>query len=447
MDDKEFNKIVGRLYGLCIESQTLDDIGMFEKFKQAQWLIIDNITKIESAKKSMVSDSNDVSRRKKLTRQILTLKDFANSIAWVITGATSSGLRAYYGSGGDLGYISEKNIDTSLRLIREYESTNDAFILLTDITTAINIGDILVLKLGKPPITLELKEGEKNAQLLTFLKDGSLLMDHLSTVDEKERRTTQKHFKRLQNQHKRMGDLNEYLKDESRRYDEYLDTYVQVVEQTLESKTYKRSIQNAYNKMHERIKTLKLSGGLSVLIAKSPYTNDDVLYFKHTIYHRTNGHRKTQCVIKNEHLGADVITREMEGIMSIEIGSWMQNIGKSGYTPLTTALDGFSRKLAVGILTCKITLYIYMDIGRFIECLKQAGLQVQLEKPLGGSHLANALVIYEKKNVSLNEIGRLTLSFHDRVLLNFSHPLHEVAIQKELIEKAIAFKSEEIEAT
>jgi len=445
MDDRVFNTVVKELYELCIESQELDVISMFAKFKKAQWLIIDTITKIEAISKQR-SKSNDTNLANKEIRQILTLKDFANSIAWIMVGATTSSLRAYYGSGGDFGHLSSKNIATSLKVIREYEEKEDVFILLTDITTTVNVGDFLILKLGKPPLTIELKEGEKNAQLLALLHDDSLLSEYLGGLTEKERKTTQRHIQRLKNQHKRLDILTEYLKDGSRRYDEYLDTHIQVVEQTLNERTYKRSIQNAYDKMDERLKTLKLSGGLSLLIAKSSYNNEDVLYFKHTVYHRMNHHRKTQCVIQNQRLGADIIEKEMSGIMTIGVGSWMQDIGAPGNIPLTTSLQGFSKEVAIGILTCKITLYIYLDVGAFIECLRKAGIRVQLTKPLGGSHEANALVVYEKKNVMLNGMARLTLSFHDHIVLNFSHPLHEVELQKELIQRIAALTKEELEA-
>lgn len=445
MDDKEFNKIVKRLYELCIESQELDVMSMLVKFKKAQWLIIDTITKIEGIGKSH-GKSNDTNQLNKETRQILTLKDFANSIAWIMVGATTSSLRAYYGSGGDFGHLSSKNIATSLKVIREFEEKEDVFILLTDVTTAVNVGDLLILKLGKPPLTIEMKEGEKNAQLLTLLHDDSLLNKHLDSLTAKERKTTERHIQRLRNQQKRLDTLMEYLKDHSRRYDEYLGTHIQVVEQTLKERTYKLSIQNAYDRMDERIKTLKFSGGLSVLIAKSPYNTDDVLYFKHTVYHRMNHHRKTQCVIQNQQLGADSVEKEMNGIMNLGVSSWLQDIGKPGNIPLTTALQGFSKKLAIGLLTCKVTLYIYVDVGPFIGCLRKAGIQVQLRKPLGGSHQANALVVYENKNVVLNGIARLTLAFHDRIVLNFSHPLHEVALQKELTGRVAALTKDELES-
>lgn len=445
MNNDAFNRIVKKLYKLCIESQKQDVVGMFNQFKQAQWLIIDTLTKIESMKSRVNTFSNDVNQRNKLSRQIITLKDFANSIAWIMTGTSVSGLRAYYGAGSDFGYLSGKNITTALKLIRDYEKVEDAFILLTDITTAINIGDVLVLKLGKPPMAIELKEGEKNAQLLAFLKDESLFKGHLDTLTEKERKITQRHFKRLQNQHKRITDLNEYLKDGNRRYDEYFDTHVHIVEQSLTEKTYTKSIQNAYQKMDERIKTLKLRGGLTVLIAKSSYRNDDVLYLKHTVYHRSHHHCRAQCVVKNQNLSADAIEAEMKGIMSIEVSSWMQNIGRPGYIPLTTSLEGFNKELALKILTRKVTLYIHMDVGTFIEYLKKSGIQIQLRKPLGGSHVASALVVHKKKNVIMNGRARLTAAFLNHIILNLSHPLHEVEIQKVLTEKVANLTEDEIE--
>lgn len=445
MDNQAFDKIVKELYELCIESQELNVIGMLAKFKKAQWLIIDTVTKIEESNKQL-SNANDKNKTNKATRQVLTLKDFANSIAWVLVGATTSSLRAYYGAGSDQGHLSEKNIDTSLKLIREFEDMEDAFILLTDITTAVNVGDLLIWKLGKPPQTIELKEGKKNAQLLALIHDDSLLNRHLDTLTAKNRKTTQRHVRRLRNQHKRLDALTEFLKDDSQRYDEYLDTRVRVVEQRLKNRTYKRSIQNAYEKMDERLKTLKLTGGLSLLIAKSPYANEDVMYFKHTVYHRIHGHSKAQCVIQNQQLGADIIEKEMNGIMGVTVDSWIQNIGMPGNVPLTTALEGFSKNLAIGILTCKVTLYVHQDTGSFIENLRKAGLDVQLRKPVSDTRGSRALVVYEKKNVMLNGMARLTLAFRDHIILNFSHPLHEVALQKELLERVASMTDEELEA-
>ena len=161
-------------------------------FKKAQMLIINNLIEIQQ-EQSEVKRQIKIARKEKAkdkeaklstSLQILgykesVLKEFANTIFWhLIQGKLHISRRFFQNVPGNK-TLEETNYRSVLEVANKINSNPDNFVLLTDITSYVQIGDLFGIVDGK--ITLiEVKEGDKNIEIL---EDLSKLRDSIISTE------------------------------------------------------------------------------------------------------------------------------------------------------------------------------------------------------------------------------------------------------------------------
>lgn len=149
-------------------------------FKIAQHYIIDELLKIQSEQKK-TKDLLKEARRKKnndinvlknelhlLAYKETTLKHLADTIFWHLIQGQLHIARRFYQYSPGCKKLEDTNYKTVLEIADKINTNPDNFVLLTDITNYVQIGDLFGIKDGKNVI-IEVKEGEKNIKIMNDL--------------------------------------------------------------------------------------------------------------------------------------------------------------------------------------------------------------------------------------------------------------------------------------
>lgn len=119
-----------------------------------------------SLKNDLNNQIEDLSIRSSVFRKL------ADSIAWYFLQHHYIANRFYLK--GNMPSINNSNLESGRKFIREFNNNEMRFALLTDITSFLQIGDVLCIEFEGESIKqyiLELKEGEKNRKLFEILDD------------------------------------------------------------------------------------------------------------------------------------------------------------------------------------------------------------------------------------------------------------------------------------
>lgn len=122
----------------------------------------------------------DKERQRKLESQIdlvsyqeMALRKIMDSIAWQIFNQDLSTIRRLY-YGQELIDITDSNLESDVVFAEEYmQKYSESFVLISDLTTFIQIGDVVILEPNKGITLCELKDGEINKRVFELLRDFS----------------------------------------------------------------------------------------------------------------------------------------------------------------------------------------------------------------------------------------------------------------------------------
>lgn len=201
-------------------------------FKQAQDLILNEMLKLQNLLKVLKVDLKS-SRRdrnnekiesisekiKKFEYQEMILRSFIDFIAWQLLGQQYYIVRRFYDSRdkhSSRPTLSTSNIESVVNAVSYYHEQNELnFALISDLSSFIDIGDILLIK-DNQVVPVELKEGKTNEEVFSFINELSkkeidtCLYSFISNPNEK----FLKQASRVLNQVKRGHKLTEFLKHE-----------------------------------------------------------------------------------------------------------------------------------------------------------------------------------------------------------------------------------------
>ncbi|PKQ89425.1 hypothetical protein CXK86_20480 [Paenibacillus sp. BGI2013] len=167
------------------QSQATEFISKVHKgFMQAQNLILQNLLLLGEEKKktkerikelNKLREDKDIIQVLKEKVQIIeyqenVLRKVADTIAWQILKSDITVIRRLYNFSAQV-EIYNSNLEHDLEVVQEiFETDNERFPLITDITSFIQVGDLLIRDRDKINI-LELKEGKVNEQISDILKE------------------------------------------------------------------------------------------------------------------------------------------------------------------------------------------------------------------------------------------------------------------------------------
>lgn len=190
--------------------------------------------------------SNDIDNLlKHVEYQELVVRKVMDSIAWQIFGEDLSVMRRLY-QGQELIDITDSNLDSELRYIEEkLKEDSECFVLISDTTSFIQVGDFVSYSPKEGRVIGELKEGETNVKIFNLIQESIenpcpyQLYQKLGDEDEKFR----KQFKRDVKQIVRATEVMKIIQ-EGEGKDLYTGANVIRIDDEIVLETYKSVLEN-----------------------------------------------------------------------------------------------------------------------------------------------------------------------------------------------------------
>ena len=132
--------------------------------------------------------------------QEMLIRKSVDAIAWQLFSCDLSVMKRLYG-GQELIDITDSNLESELKVVEMYAKKEpETFVLISDLTTFIQVGDLVIMNPSKGVGIVELKEGKVNEKVFDLvercIKQEVCLVHELSQENEK----FIEHFKRTLNQ-------------------------------------------------------------------------------------------------------------------------------------------------------------------------------------------------------------------------------------------------------
>lgn len=238
-------------------------------FKQAQELILNEVLKLQDSTKKLNNDlkscrrSKETKKAKEIENEItlvkhkeVILRSFIDFIAWQFLGGQYYKVRRFYDARENTNSrptLASSNIQSIVDAVEYYHSQDESnFALISDLTSFIDIGDLLLLQDGQVT-PIELKEGQTNEEVFQFITE----------ISKKEINTcpyslisnpNEKFFKqvnRVLNQMKRGYKLTDFLKDEKGK-DPFTDSEVRVNKDAYQVESYIDIVNSLFKSLEKK---------------------------------------------------------------------------------------------------------------------------------------------------------------------------------------------------
>lgn len=376
-------------------------------FKKGQELVLDELLKYED-------NLNELNRTLKISRKnkdkelekvfqekiglinykINILRIFMDFIAWQFLDQQYYKVRRFYDMSKKYNSrptLLESNIESIKSAIDYYHSLSPLnFALISDLTSFIDIGDILLMDNYKI-IPIEVKEGRRNEEIFNFLfKDQ--VPKNIEVIDEK----FLKQAKRMLNQAKRGQLLNDVLQNE-KGIDPFTELKTEVIKESIELKTYT----NEFEKMLTKLKDKNYSYNIiEDIISIGIYQKDFIMA----------GEILIPFLNKNM-FGKDYPVFNLRSKFQLA-------------TTEPIFYLGLSKKTIFDILFGRINVIISINIDKFIELCNLNGLEAgylsKKETMKRKQKGEMSLFEFEKKNIKIN--GALIHGLIQRMVFDFAKP-------------------------
>lgn len=285
---KEFEKLINTIFDLtheyAIKNLSLDfnvnpstwkedekrqfQVFVHRGFRQAQDLILNEILNIQESVKLLKDDLKSSRRERKAEKtesiskeikkfeyQETILRSFVDFIAWQLLGQQYYRVRRFYDSrdkNNSRPTLSTSNIESVKNTVRYYHEQDELnFALISDLSSFIDIGDILLLK-DNHMFTVEVKEGKINEEVFSFINELSKKeietcpYSLISNPNEK----FFKQVNRVMNQTKRAYKLTEFLNHE-KGIDPFRECEVKVNKEPYIIDSYIDTVNNLFKELEK----------------------------------------------------------------------------------------------------------------------------------------------------------------------------------------------------
>lgn len=327
-------------------------------FKKAQILIVNGLLQIQSEikiSKELLREARKQKSEKKehwlkeikiLEYKETVLKHLANTIFWQLIGGKLYIARRFYQNVPGSKNLEDTNYKSVMLVADKINKKNDNFVLLTDITSYVQIGDLFGIIDGKQTL-IEVKEGEKNIKIL---KDINAVNNSDLPVCElfekyKERPKDIEQIRRILKQVKVANDEFNIIKND-RGYDPVTDRNIKIY-------TPKEDTQYFYEELRDLEKQLSTRNFWAYTVI------DDCLHvglYKNKF--RILGEQVLETIAKDQKIENKIIVdaRSVMNTMDCPLLFWP-----------------FSKQLIVDILFGKVMMFMMLDIDKFMKLFEQYG--------------------------------------------------------------------------
>jgi len=321
-------------------------------FKKAQHLIIEELLKIQSEQKKVRELLKESRRNKNDNINVLNnqsylldyketiLKHLADTIFWHLIQGQLHIARRFYQFSPGCKKLEDTNYKSVLATADGINSNPDNFVLLTDITNWVQMGDLFGYKDGNM-VLIEVKEGEKNIEILNDLNEFSKSQMAVDSFFQKY-----KYRPHELNQIKRILKQNKVAKDElkiinsDKGFDPVTGKKIKIVTPKEETSYY-------YDELHQLEIQLSQKKDWAYTVV------DNCLHI---------GLYKEKWKLLGKSL-LEIIAKD-QGI-SHKLIVDARSVMKAPDTPLLFL--PFSKQLILDVLMCRVIMYLMLDIDKYTK--------------------------------------------------------------------------------
>lgn len=321
-------------------------------FKKAQHLIIEELLKIQSEQKKVRELLKESRRNKNDNINVLNnqsylldyketiLKHLADTIFWHLIQGQLHIARRFYQFSPGCKKLEDTNYKSVLATADGINSNPDNFVLLTDITNWVQMGDLFGFKDGNM-VLIEVKEGEKNIEILNDLNDFSKSPMAIDSFFQKYKDRPHE-----LNQIKRILKQNKVAKDElkiintDKGFDPVTGKKIKIVSPKEETSYY-------YDELHQLEIQLSQKKDWAYTVV------DNCLHI---------GLYKEKWKLLGKSL-LEIIAKG-QGI-SHKLIVDARSVMKAPDTPLLFL--PFSKQLILDVLMCRVIMYLMLDIDKYTK--------------------------------------------------------------------------------
>lgn len=192
-------------------------IACHDGFKISQKLLIEEIKKYQILLRESTVQLKELRRQRDkssekeiqgkidiIEQRLHTFSHIADGIAWQLIGGQIHIARRFHIQEKSAKFLDSSNLEHAIQVAEEINQTPSDFALISDLTSFVQIGDLLI-RHGKVIGIMELKEGKVNDLITKFFKEIDKDGEEITDEHLKERfdETTIKQIKRMQKQKQR----------------------------------------------------------------------------------------------------------------------------------------------------------------------------------------------------------------------------------------------------
>lgn len=277
--------------------------------------------------------------------QEMVIRKVMDSIVWQIFNQDLSVLRRFY-YGQELIDITDSNLESELKCVESYSKRDDGcFVLISDMTSFVQIGDVVIFTPGKEIIIGELKEGEVNEKVFKLIDESiknpcpQYLAQKLSVENSKFR----EHFKRSVKQIIRNAEVNKVISGGEGK-DLFAGLNVKICEEEIVMNTFCHVVENLLEECNKKGYAISV---LEECLLIGVYRND-----------------------KFSDRAFDVWAKSLNITMPVV------DFRQSFFDPLgfPLFLQPLSDQLILDIVTGRKVIKFTIDINRWLETFKEDGV-------------------------------------------------------------------------
>ncbi len=369
-------------------------------FKIAQDRIVNGLLEIERESKPYKKKLKELKNKQKLseirkqkpfkdiTKKIKQLKfqkavfeELANVIVWTIFKMERIEIKSFMQPDMHHKSLLEGNIKSLIETAQYYNRDRNKFALITDITSCISMGDLIILDTEKNTLALvEVKEGKVNDLILETLrnKDLSIAEKHLFNLqDNKSRKKFLMQFKRVLEQHEKSSSALAYPKSGTGK-DLFTGLTKKIIETNIVEDQFVPALFEALQKLYTKSKKSEIyfsfdSGLVAVIREPTIARKWDFQHFiQHTILESKSDCPYTKYKPVAAALETSVVRNHFKKLQAIPLYNPRNKVFSPTHVPIFFNLP---QKQAVDLLTDALGIYIYFDPERFFDLCQKNGLQ------------------------------------------------------------------------
>ncbi|MCK4935281.1 MAG: hypothetical protein KAR84_00390 [Elusimicrobiales bacterium] len=374
-----------------------------------------------------------------------TLREIANAIAWQMAGNDGTKIRALIQ--GIQAHTEKRQLQEVYAEALKFSSNNDEFALVLDITSCVQVGDLLVRKADGRINLCELKKGAVNKDIQDLLEmppKDILAQEKMSRLVEEKGLPFLKQFNRVLRQNKRMSQAIEYINNSIGTDIRFNLPRITNVE-PIEVKTFHREVCDLmkaakHNKSPKfiAIEECLIFGAfdnIRLKLSKGVCQKD----FQHMVWH-TLFEKWEDCPYGKK--SSDEIIRKHFEYMNLPVWDMRDKVSCHTHTPLF--INGLSDEMNLDILFERMSLFCYFSPELFIAQCQKMGvdaswitgrefnrLKNKIKFPLVDIH--GGFVRLEDKNIEM--VMHLGYGSLFKMIYEFLLPSSSIsAIKKQFVE-------------